>query len=72
MIKKDITEGTVDEAVVTLDKTEKTVTRVMKTLFITRSPGGRVATIQLSTVKNGNVEILIDEPTARAIAKVFD
>ena len=72
MIKTDITEGTVDEAVVTLDKTEKTVTRVMKTLFITRSPGGRVATIQLSTVKNVNVEILIDEPTARAIAKVFD
>ena len=72
MIKKDLTEGTVDEAEIKSDSTEKTVTRVMQTLFITRTPGGRVATIQLSTPKSGAVEILIDEPTARAIAKVFD
>ena len=71
MKKWELTEGTVEEASIRPDPTEKTVTRVMKTQFITRTPGGRVATIVLDT-PDRQVTINIDEPTARALAKVFD
>jgi len=69
--KMELTEGTAEEASIRPDPTEKAVTRVMKTLFITRTPGGRVATIVLDT-PDSKVTINIDEPTARALAAVFD
>jgi len=63
--------GTVEASEVLPDSTDKTVTKVMKTRTITRTPGGRIARLDLQTLK-GFIELEIDEPTARAIVKVFD
>ena len=67
-------EGEIDYAEVERDPTEKTVTKLMKVVSITRTPGGRIARIgfTLKKPKPRDIELEIDEPTARAIAKVFD
>jgi hypothetical protein len=43
----------------------------MKVVSISRGPGGRIARIDMN-LKAGPIELEIDEPTARAIVKVFD
>lgn len=47
------------------------ITRVVRTVLVTRVPGERIATIQLQLAR-GMVELEIDEATARALARLFD
>lgn len=63
--------GKVTSAVVKPEETTKTVTKMMKVVMVTRTPSGRIANIELA-LQRGTVLIEIDEPTARALAKVFD
>lgn len=53
------------------DPTAQTKTKLMKVVSITRTPGGRVARVDFN-LKAGPIELEIDEPTARAIVKIFD
>jgi hypothetical protein len=53
------------------DPTTQTKTKLMKIVSITRTPGGRIARVDFN-LKAGPIELEIDEPTARAIVKVFD
>jgi hypothetical protein len=71
MKKAELLEGVVEDSVVSPNPITTTKIRLMKVVSITVSPGCRIATIQLDT-KKSRVELAIDEPTARAIAKVFD
>jgi hypothetical protein len=67
----ELVDGTVESSEITVDDTDKTVMKVMRTKTITRVPGGRIALITLDT-RSGPVDLTIDEATARALAKVFD
>jgi metal-sulfur cluster biosynthetic enzyme len=64
-------EGKVEEVSIRVLDTTTTTIRLMKVVAITKTPGCRAATIILDTVKS-KVTLNIDEPTARAIAAVFD
>lgn len=70
----DFLDGQVTYSEVEVDPTEKTVTKLMKVISITRAPGGLVARLgfNLKRPKPREVELEIDESTARAIVKVFD
>lgn len=67
----DFLDGKVTYAEVMPDPTKKSMTKLMKVISITRQPGGRIAHIGFDLQK-GPVELEIDEPTARAIVKLFD
>jgi ribosomal protein S4E len=67
-----LTEGKVESAELLPESTDRAVTKIMKVLTITRTPGGRIARIDLVVSGGRNIELEVDEPTARAIAKVFD
>ena len=64
-------DGKVEEVSIRVLDTTTTTVRLMKVVSITKTPGCRAATIILDT-KDSQVTLNIDEPTARAIAKVFD
>jgi len=70
----DFLEGKIDYASVIPDPTDREKTKLMKVVSITRKPGGRVARIGFSLTypKKRDIELEIDEPTARAIVKIFD
>lgn len=59
------------ESTVEPDPTTRSKTKLMKVVSITRTPGGRIARVDFN-LKKGPVELEIDEPTARAIVKIFD
>lgn len=66
-----ILDGKVVSAVIKPEIITKTVTKMMKVVMITRTPEGRIASVQLS-LRGRNIALDIDEATARAIAKIFD
>lgn len=78
MVKSDnfyeFLDGNIEYADVFLDPTDKEKTKLMKVISVTRKPGGRIARfgLKLTKPKPREIEIEIDEPTARAIVKLFD
>ena len=69
--KREWLGGEVVKAEVKPETLKMETTKMMKVVSITRTPTGRVASLQMR-LKAGLVQIEIDEATARAIAKVFD
>jgi hypothetical protein len=67
-------DGSIEYASVIPDPTDREKTKMVKVISVTRKPGGRVARfgLKLTKPKPREIEIEIDEPTARAIVKVFD
>lgn len=72
MKKMDVLEGVVKEVSIRDLDTTTTTIRMMKVVCITKTPGCRAATIVMETSDCEKLTINIDEPTARALAKVFD
>jgi hypothetical protein len=68
---KALVEGEVVGSEVVADTAPRSITKLMKVVSISRGPGGRIARIDMN-LKAGPIELEIDEPTARAIVKVFD
>lgn len=54
------------------ERTTRSVVKLMKIVSIARTPETLLARMTLTTERKGPVEIEIDEPTVRAMAKVFD
>lgn len=67
-------DAEIDYAEVVRDFTDREKTKLMKVISITRKPGGRVVRVgfKLTRPKKRDVELEIDEPTVRALAKLFD
>lgn len=67
-------DAKINYAEVVRDPTDREKTKMVKVLSVTRRPGGRVARLgfTISKPKKRDVELEIDEPTVRAIAKLFD
>ena len=67
-----LTEGTVVSSSIDPPETMKgVITRIMKIVSIERTPNHKIARIQLKA-QGSEFDIHIDEPTAKAIAAVFD
>jgi len=71
VIRQDLTQAEVGEVTLSHERVTQEVTKLMKVVSITRKPSGRIAKIEMR-LKEGLVDLEIDEATARAIAAVFD
>jgi len=67
-------DGQIDYADIEADPTDKAVTKLLRVISITRTPGGRIAKVGLSITKPKprEIEVSIAESIARAIVKIFD
>jgi hypothetical protein len=68
---KELLGGTVESAKVYAERTDREVTKMMKVIAITRTPQTLIARCHLDT-KAHLYALEIDEPTVRALAKMFD
>jgi hypothetical protein len=70
----DFLDGQIENAEAFLDPIKREKTKLMKVVTVTRTPGGRLARLgfTLTRPKPRDIELIIDEATARAIVKVFD
>jgi hypothetical protein len=69
--KVELLEGTVEKAAVYAERTDREVVRLMKVVSVTRTPQTLISRMSLQT-KAGMYALEIDEPTVRAMARVFD
>lgn len=69
--KVELLNGVVESAGVFKEMTDREIIKVVKLISITRTPDTLIAQINLLT--GGTLrDIAIDEPTVRALVKVFD
>ena len=69
--KAQLTNGVVEDIEVFAERTQRDVTKMMKVISITRTPQTLMARMSLTTQKDV-FELEVDEPTVRAMIKVFD
>jgi len=69
--KAQLINGAVEEPEVFAERTQREVTKMMKVVSITRTPQTLMARMFLTTQKD-TFELEIDEPTVRAMIRVFD
>lgn len=71
LVKKELLEGVVDGAKVYAERTDKDTVKLLRVVSVTRTPKTLIARMALET-KAALYALEIDEPTVRAMAKVFD
>jgi hypothetical protein len=70
--RRDLTGGVVEDPEVFAERTNRSIIKLMKIMSITRTTETLMARMTLTTERKGPYEIEIDEPTVRAMVKVFD
>jgi hypothetical protein len=70
-VKKELVDGVVDSAKVYAERVDKNVMKLLRVVAIERTPKTLIARIGLET-RAAFYAMEIDEPTVRALIKVFD
>ena len=71
LVKKELAQGAVDHSKVYAERTDKDVVKLLRIVEVVRTPKTLIGRMALQT-KAALYALEIDEPTARAIVKVFD
>jgi hypothetical protein len=69
--QKQLVDGIVEDAEVFAERTQGDVTRIMRVISMTRTARTLIARVTLQT-KAALYALEVDEPTVRALVKVFD
>lgn len=71
LVKRELLGGAVDSAKVYAEKTDKDIVKLLRVVEVIRTPKTLIGRLALQT-KAALYALEIDEPTARAVVKVFD